>query len=181
MSKLDDKNADLEEMNYPETVEELIKWDTFRGGDTFGTFTVITGFEGTGRCFWCGKDIEGRRRFCKQGSGCWTRYQEHFTWGYAKYECIKRYEYRCANCGVEEIGGTNGFTNLRVHHIIPLNGANRAVSVYNIFWNLICLCHECHKEIHQALGPHKQDSKPPCSWEEAIKVGQGILSLGNIQ
>lgn len=164
-------------MNYPQSVDELLHWDTYREHDSFGWFTVITGFEGTGRCFWCGEDIVGRRRFCKKGSGCWTRYQEHFAWGYAKAECLKRYEYRCANCGVEGIGLYigEGITNLRAHHIIPLNGEERAVSVYNIFWNLICLCHDCHMELHSAMRESRQVIAKPDMFELALKRGQGIL------
>jgi len=165
-------------MNYPQIVDELIKWDTYTDQDSFGGYTVITGFEGTGRCFWCGKDISGRRRFCKKGSGCWTRYQEHFNWGYAKSQCLKRYDYRCANCGVEGIGlymGEN-MTNLRAHHIIPLNGEDRAVSVYNIFWNLICLCHKCHLLIH-AVMRDQAISKVLDNFILAEARGQGVFEL----
>ena len=88
------------EVNYPLTVDDLIHWDTFTLRDSFGSFTVITGFEGTGRCFWCGEKIEGRRRYCGGHKGCWTRYQEHFAWNYAKGACLKRYDYKCANCSV---------------------------------------------------------------------------------
>ncbi len=66
-------------MNFPLTVTDLIHWDTYRERDTFGAFTVITGFEGTGHCFWCGDKLEGRRRYCGNRTGCWARYQEHFA------------------------------------------------------------------------------------------------------
>lgn len=140
-------------MNYPKTVDELVNWNTRRGRDTFGSFSIITGFEGTGGCFWCGKELTGRRRFCKQGSGCWTRYQEHFAWGYAASRCLKRYEYQCVNCGIKGIGLYMGDDrmNLRMHHIIPLNGRNREVSVFNIYWNLLCLCHDCHMLLHMVM------------------------------
>lgn len=167
-------------MNYPQTVDELIHWDTFRDHDSFGWFTVITGYEGTGHCFWCGDDIEGRRRYCAGHKGCWTRYQEHFAWGYAKARCLKRYDYKCANCGRIGVNLYMGedITNLRVHHIIPLNGEERAVSVYNIFWNLICLCHDCHMELHTIMRPPKIDKNLAVdSWEEAVKVGQSIFSF----
>lgn len=140
-------------MNYPNTVDELLKWGRTTGKDTFGTYTVITGFEGTGGCFWCGEELNGRRRFCKQGSDCWTRYQEHFAWGYAKYLCFKSYDYQCANCGIKGTGLYTGddMINLRAHHIIALNGRDREVSVFNIYWNLICLCHTCHMELHAVM------------------------------
>lgn len=164
-------------MNYPQTVDELLKWDTYTDKDSFGTFTIITGFEGTGRCFWCGKEIQGRRRFCKKGSGCWTRYQEHFAWGYAKAECLKRFDYKCANCGIDGVNMYVGddVTNLRAHHIVPLKGEARAVSVYNIFWNLICLCHNCHTELHKVMRPPKQLDID--LWELARLKGQAVMGF----
>ena len=167
-------------MRYPTDVEELIHWDTFRDHDSFGWFTVITGYEGTGRCFWCGEDIEGRRRYCSGRKGCWTRYQEHFRWGYASARCLKHYEYTCANCRLELYPAYwNGTRRLEVHHIIPLNGEERTVSVYNIFWNLICLCHACHIELHAVMRPPKLDKNLTVDWwNEALKVGQSVFSFG---
>lgn len=164
-------------MNYPQTVDELIHWDTYREKDSFGWFTIITGFEGTGRCFWCGKDIVGRRRFCKKGSGCWTHYQDHFVWGAAKVECLKRFDSKCANCGIEGVNlyVGDGMINLRAHHIIPLEGEDRAVSVYNIFWNLVCLCHRCHTEIHKVMRSPKQADID--LWESARLKGQAVMEL----
>ena len=148
-------------MNYPTNVEELIHWNTFTQRDSFGLFTVITGYEGDGRCFWCGEGIEGRRRYCKGRKGCWTSYQEHFNWNYARDACLKRFGYRCANCGIKgrNLNIHSAMTNLRVHHIVPLNGGNRAVSVYNIFWNLITLCHDCHIELHAIMSSLKPQNK----------------------
>ena len=167
-------------MNYPQTVDELIHWDTFREHDRYGWFTVITGYEGTGRCFWCGDEIEGRRRFCRGRKGCWTRYQEHFRWGYASVECLKLSGYTCANCGLELYPAYwKGTRRLEIHHIIPLNGEDRTVSVYNIFWNLICLCHDCHMELHSIMRPPRLDNnRKPDTWNEAVKVGQAIFNLG---
>ena len=74
---------------------------------------------------------------------------------------------------------SNEMTNLRVHHVMPLNGEERAVSVYNIFWNLICLCHDCHMELHSVMRPPRldNDSKPD-TWNEAIKIGQSVFDFG---
>ena len=167
-------------MNYPKTVEQLLNWDTFIQRDSFGIFTVITGYEGMGRCFWCGKEIQGRRRFCGGKSGCWTQYQRHFSWSYASSWALRRSEYHCENCGkaaidIEPIGGKyNERSGLEVHHIIPLNGADRSMNVYNIFWNLVCLCHDCHMELHAVMRPPKE---PWDSWEDAIKAGQSIMAF----
>jgi len=170
-------------MKYPKTVDELIHWDTFTQRDSFGSFTVITGFEGTGHCFWCGDEIQGRRRYCGGNKGCWTQYYKHFGRTYAANAARKRALFSCENCGVQGIDippiGRYERSGLEVHHIIPINGEDRTVHVYNIFWNLICLCHDCHMELHAIMRPPKID-KPIAidSWEEAVKVRQSIFSFG---
>ena len=168
-------------MNYPQNTDELLHWDTFREHDSFGWFTVITGYENTGRCSWCGKEILGRRRYCQRGSGCWSRYQEHFAWTYASHWTSRRANHHCENCGKAEIdipitgGKYNERSGLEIHHIIPLNGKERTVSVYNIFWNLICLCHDCHMELHSIMRGEKEILAKPDIFELALKRGQGIL------
>ena len=171
-------------MNFPQTVDELIHWDVSTAHDSFGVYTIITGFEGTGCCFWCGTNLNGeRRRFCGHRSGCWTRYQEHFAWSYASHAALRRVGRKCENCGKEErdipeIGGHwNIRTGLEVHHIIPLNGEDRAVSVYNIFWNLICLCHDCHMELHAILRQLKELTAKPDTFEVALALGQSVMRL----
>jgi len=171
-------------MNFPLTVNDLVHWDTYREHDSFGYFTVCTGFEGTGRCFWCGNEISGRRRYCGHKKGCWSEYQRHFAWSYASHRAVKRANYKCENCGkdavdIPMIGGKyNERSGLEVHHIIPLNGQDRSVNVYNIFWNLVCLCHDCHMELHAIMRPPKLDANcVPDGWEEASKVGQSIMRL----
>ncbi len=176
-------------MNYPQTVEELIRWDVSQGKDTYGIYTIITGFEGTGGCFWCGKDLEGRRRrFCGHRSGHWTLYNNHFFWGFARSECLERYDWHCANCGTEaeEIPPTSYLyreayaaaqkTQLKAHHIIPLEGQPRAMSPFNIHWNLICLCHGCHLEIHALM---RELTKPAIKdmFELARERGQAVFNI----
>jgi len=169
-------------MKYPLTAFDLIQWGTHREKDSFGYFTVITGFEGTGGCFWCGQQLVGRRRFCQRGSGCWTRYQEHFTWSYASHKVVRESGYRCQNCGRENVdipiigGKYNERSGLEVHHIIPLNGQDRAVSVYNIYWNLIPLCHDCHMLLHAILR-ERTESKVMDVFQLAGIQGQGIFEL----
>jgi len=170
-------------MNYPKSVDELLHWDTSTDRDSFGSFTIITGYEGTGGCFWCGKEITGRRRYCERGSGCWARYQKHFTWGSASSWATRRANSRCENCGKDErdipfIGGKwNERSGLEVHHIIPLNGESRFVSVYNIFWNLICLCHDCHMELHRVMREPKELLTKPDLFESALQRGQRAFDL----
>lgn len=157
-------------MNYPQTVEELIHWDVSTGRDTYGEYTIITGFEGTGGCFWCGKELEGRRRFCGHRSGHWTLYNNLFFWGFARYECLERYDWHCANC-------VSAYQP-EVHHIIPLEGEARSVSPFNIGWNLICLCHNCHQEIHAVM---RELLKPAVKdmFELARERGQLVFELTN--
>lgn len=166
-------------MNYPQTVEELIHWDISTERDSFGVYTIITGFEGTGGCFWCGKELEGRRRFCGHRSGHWTLYNNHFFWGFARYECLKRYDWCCANCGhqgPEESWQIQSISSLEVHHIIPLEGEARAMSPFNIHWNLICLCHKCHQQIHALM---RELTKPAIKdmFELAQERGQLVFNI----
>ena len=67
-------------------------------------------------------------------------------------------------------------TNLRAHHIIPLEGMERAMSPFNIFWNLICLCHKCHLEIHALM---RELTKPILKdmFELARERGQLVFNI----
>lgn len=161
------------------TAEELARWEAFTGHDRWGTYTIITGFEDTGGCFWCGAALEGKRRFCGHKSGHWTEYANHFYWSYARSWCCKRQEGRCANCGWHPaLYSSNDihfyWYGLEVHHIIHLNGGPRASTPFNLPWNLIGLCHECHQEIHAVMRPPRTI---PDSWEKALLVGQGVMEL----
>ena len=148
---------------YPKTIQELLSWQIGQGNDTYGNFTIVTGFEGTGGCFWCGKELpEGRhRRYCPERShkdfiSCYRLYQNFFAWPDASSWCLRRYEHRCAFCGKEEEIIEDGFrhgyhSNLEVHHIFPLKGKPRVISPYNVQWNLLPLCHEHHQIVHALL------------------------------
>ena len=168
-------------MNFPQSVQELIHWDFYQERDSFGTHAVITGFEGTGGCFWCGTELDGRRRFCGHHSGHWTLYAKHFYWTYARSWCLKRYEYRCANCGYQEVvppgNHPSWYTHgLEAHHIIPLEGAQRASSPFNVPWNLICLCHTCHMGLH-ALMRELSRPAPQDIFDLALAKGQASFEL----
>jgi len=127
--------------------EELLRFDL--GEITIGhtTYTVLTGFEGTSRCWWCGGEPHRNKKgpashFCR-GHG--KLYHAAFNWNYASFDALERAGHRCENCGAREIhNGQYGMTNLEVHHIVPLNGKERFYSAYNLPWNLICLDHDCH-------------------------------------
>lgn len=164
-----------------ETVEELERFDL--GTVMIGhiQYTVLTGYEGTGRCFWCGGELKGKlKRYCR---GHMKEYYRHFNWQSASRWAIERSDYQCENCGMKEKTVDWGFssyrTNLEVHHIVPLKGESRLFSAYNLPWNLIVLCHACHQEVHAAMRPPKLKPEKNIldSWEEARKIGQGILEL----
>jgi 5-methylcytosine-specific restriction endonuclease McrA len=133
------------------------------GKDGHGTYHIMTGLEGTGVCWLCGSDPGGKRyrRYC-WGHG--TLYYELFCWNSAAPACIERAGHVCENCGKKHEG-------FEVHHIIPLEGTERIWSYLNLPWNLICLCHECHMEVHAAM---RGDG-----WDKLIrraeKAGQLIL------
>jgi len=151
------------------SVQDLLRFGM--GTVTIGrqVYTVLTGLEGTGGCFWCGEELKGKlQRYCY---GHMKLYYRHFEWGSAKAWCFERYGSRCANCGAAEaFHYSSSMTNLRAHHIVPLNGQDRAFSAFNLPWNLICLCHDCHMEVHAAMRPPPK--RPPTGYEERIARGQ---------
>jgi hypothetical protein len=114
---------------------------------------ILTGYEHTGRCFWCGGEFPDKRKRHYCSEKCSTEYHRHFEWNYASSWARERTGHRCQECGVEQkyLRG-NGWaefkTNLEVHHIIPLDGAERWFSILNVPCNLLVLCHDCHVKRH---------------------------------
>ena len=147
-------------MNIAEATTELeiAKFIVETGKDSVGTYHILTGFEGTGCCFWCGLELTGKqKRYCKKGSH-WRVYYQHFDWTFARDWCLERYDYRCANCGTQYSHWGPGDTYIEAakgtpeaHHIIPLEGRDRLWTPYNLPWNLICLCHKCHLAVHAVM------------------------------
>lgn len=160
------------------TVEELLNFDLGTVEINRTKYNVLTGYEGTGLCFWCGGELKGKlKRYCR---GHMKLYYRHFDWGYASSWAKNRVDYKCQNCGKEEehhlLAGYHNatMTNLRVHHIIPLNGASRQYTAFNLPWNLIVLCQSCHLKVHAAMsGANRPIQKT--SFEEAIARGQYAL------
>jgi len=161
------------------TAEELVRFDLGTVLINHTTYTVLTGYEGTGLCFWCGGELSGKlKRYCY---GHMKEYYRHFDWGYAKQWCIERYDHRCANCGILEddiprvgVGGYYTRSGMEVHHIIPVNGESRQFTAYNLPWNLMALCHDCHLAIHVAMRVRKL---PPDIFELALARGQAVMEL----
>ena len=131
-------------------------------------YYILTGYEGTGRCFWCGKEFDAKSR-ARQRHYCYghmREYYRHFEWGSARDWCYKRQEGKCANCG-----RYCGY-KLEVHHIVPLNGRARYFSAFNLPWNLIGLCHDDHQEIHAAKRPPKGQLPGEDIFDSATRRGQ---------
>lgn len=178
-------------MNTYSTAEDLLAYIPVTGVDTYGTFHIITGYEGTGGCFWCGKDLEGkRRRYCGNRSGCWTNRTNAFYWTYARSVCLEAYDYRCANCGKSRGELDNEYarpsnryysdiieSQMEVHHIIPLEGRMRQSSPFNLAWNLICLCHKCHQDLHLILNAA---ARPPVLTHFELAKANGQLVLAGL-
>lgn len=105
--------------------------------DRFGTYRLLTGHEGPGRCFWCGAGVDGRRRYC---CGEHTDlYWRHFIWSWAARWCLDRHGHTCVDCGE---------TAVLAHHVVPLAGSSRVANILNRPENVVALCNSCHGKRH---------------------------------
>lgn len=150
-----------------QTVEDLIRFCP--GEITIGNtkYVVLTGYEGAGGCFWCGAELKGKlKRYCY---GHMKEYYNRFNWGYASWEAKERANWMCENCG-RKTG------SLEVHHIIPLLGEPRFFSAYNLAWNLIAFCHECHLLIHVVMREALRRAIPDV-FELARARGQVVMDF----
>lgn len=111
--------------------------------DRYGIYFKLTGHEDKGHCFWCGAEVKGGRRYCCQEHH--ELYLETYHWPEASAACLKRYNGSCADCGKE----AKWASELRIHHIKPLNGAYRLWNDLNRPDNLIALCPSCHGKRHR--------------------------------
>lgn len=174
------------------TVEEIIKFTVFTGCDKIGIYHILTGYEGTGCCWWCGKKLTGQqKRYCQaevtddefiqdilsDNISHWLEYWRHFCWPYARNWCLQRYNHQCANCGITQRHWEDGRligSEIEVHHIVPLEGIERLWSPYNLPWNLIALCYECHLEVH-AIMREANKPIPPDIFDLALERGQLVF------
>lgn len=110
--------------------------------DSYGPYKSITGHEGSGKCWWCGALFPDTRarRYCSVT--CRRRYQDTYYWSWASAAAMRRARYRCKECGLK------GKRRLDVHHIVPLNGADRMANPLNHRDNLVVLCKRCHLKRH---------------------------------
>jgi len=149
-----------------ETAAELERFDLGTVKINRQTYNVLTGYEGPERrCFWCGGELKGKlRRYCR---GHMKLYYRYFMWQSASHHALWYAGHRCENC--------RHTYKLEVHHIVPLNGEKRDFSHYNLPWNLIVFCHQCHQEVHAVMR-----GKPPLyidKWQAAEEIGQSVMRL----
>ena len=116
-------------------------------------------------CRWCGNKLPltqkglppKNRVYCRHE--CRDNYMHNFSWEYAPDEALKRSGFRCRKCGVSKKvpeNYINRYSNLEVHHKIPLVG-RRDWSRYNMQCNLIVLCNDCHIKIHSEMRSKEKD------------------------
>ncbi|MDD5189657.1 MAG: HNH endonuclease signature motif containing protein [Dehalococcoidales bacterium] len=119
--------------------------------DSYGSYEILTGYEGQSKCWWCGAAFPNKRarRFCS--TKCRRKYENNFYWAWASRLAVRRAKFCCQACGVK------GRRRLHVHHIRPLNGSNRMKNVLNRADNLIVLCKKCHQKQHQSV--NNQESR----------------------
>lgn len=148
-------------------------------------YAVLTGYEvQDDTCWWCGGQIQGKRKthYCRSRShgdfeSCFRQYWSHFSWNSAVLWALRRAGRKYENCGCEEKTipwGLDFRSNLEVHHIVPLKGEGRFFSAFNLPWNLIVLCRDCHLELHAVMRGVSRPI-PPNEFELALARGQYVF------
>lgn len=140
-------------------------------------YTHFTGFEDSGVCWWCGGDLPKRkRRWCCEDHK--DSYWETYNWRSASLACSRRNNNTCENCHKHEsYGYGKPLVRLEAHHIIPIGGEDRSWHELNKPDNLLCLCHECHLEVHRVMSASKGKPEKMDDWEYAKIIGQGVFDL----
>ena len=100
------------------------------------------------------KEINARCRSSRKkiGSGYWASTQ-HIT-NYARLNCKKLADYTCKICGADK-----SITKMNAHHLLTwkhfvdkTDDMLLNLKLWNDQDNLICLCENCHRKIHQDGG-----------------------------
>ncbi len=132
--------------------------------DRWGKLYNLTGLEAPGHCLWCGVEVKNRRYCCEDHK---EAYLEHFRWPEASSAALKRAGGKCADCPKE----AKYASELRVHHIEPLNGGFRLWNILNRPGNLVVLCPPCHGKRHAELNGTRRLKRP----EQQLRAGQLTL------
>lgn len=129
--------------------------------DYFGEYQILAGYEGSGKCWWCGDDFPDKRarRYCSEQ--CADNYRRHFYWAWAVPWALERAGYKCQECSKR--GG------LEVHHREPLSDEVRYCNIKNKPENLVVLCRQCHGKAH---------TTPKLTVYELAEIqGQSVMEL----
>ena len=151
------------------------------------SFTPVrcTGYEETGYCYWCGGEFKTKRQKHYCSKECSHEYDRHFEWSTAAKWAKERAHHRCMECGIKESdipmiapnsmnGGTSGY---RVHHIVPVNGADRWYNPLNVPCNLIALCHACHMEWHRIAREYERRLSGLLVPKLCVPGNQGVFNF----
>lgn len=136
--------------------------------DRWGNYYNLTGFEAPGHCFWCGVEVKNRRYCCPVHS---YDYAVHFRWPESSSAALKKAGGKCADCAKE----AKYASELRVHHIQPLNGELRGWNILNCPENLVVLCPSCHGKRHAELNGTRRLKKLEG------QLGAGQLTLFGVE
>lgn len=138
------------------------------GVDSYGRYYNMTGYECQNRCFWCGNETPGHRRYC-QNRKCRNEYVRHYRWQEARDWCRKRYDLKCGECGQQEDSRYDSKLRFAVHHIEPLKGSLRLWNKLNRPENLIWLCGKCHDGKSRKPAPEQEgvDQLELWHWQDA--------------
>jgi 5-methylcytosine-specific restriction endonuclease McrA len=97
-----------------------------------------------------------------------SRREPHNFSSETKLESLRRYDFRCANCGKHKKDCKPKL--LELHHRLPISIAldhfPHAVFALKSVENCIPLCRECHKEVHEDL-----------TIEECAIIAQALLGM----
>lgn len=131
-----------------------------------------------GQCGFCGKDLVNTGYACRASKDVrpphLDEYNKNHYWGQARFEALRRDEYKCVKCGWPEgvdqsicpdcetpyvrprfettrwcipCRKSAGRGPLEVNHIIPRDGNKDDNSCFHHLENLETLCHACHVDV----------------------------------
>lgn len=94
-------------------------------------------------------------KYCQRHDKQVKRHKDYGpNWQYVRDEIRKKYEYKCADCGISEL---NYGKQLSVHHIIPFVSFD-SYKEANELSNLVALCEGCHRKRHSGQNHHSNFS-----------------------
>ena len=145
------------------------KGKEWTGEERNGMVLILSGFEDTGGCFWCGRPPGRGAHYCS--GECKKNYYQNYNWRMASSARLINDDFTCQKCGFKGKGGVSPGGNyvfwhegVQVHHRKPINGDYREWNVRNIQRNLITLCEKCHEKIHPGVWYKKEKQRKRFRW-----------------